>query len=102
MLSALLDTYYDGLTRNDGWQTNVSEAITFASPSGAVTHGRAAFVDCNDRFFRAVKSATRKQMLTDGNTGCVWMSCELRSPGGNETTSTLWRSGRPQTRSSTR
>jgi hypothetical protein len=86
MIRELLNTYYDGLNRKDGWQAQVSEAITFASPNGAVTHGKAAFVEGNSRFLRAVKSANRKHMLTDGDSGCAWVSYDLRSPRGHETT----------------
>jgi hypothetical protein len=86
MTSDLVNAYYDGITRKEGWQEPLSDTIKFVSPGGKVTEGKEAYVEGNSRFLRAVKSATRKQMLIDGDTACVWMGYELVSPRGNQTT----------------
>jgi hypothetical protein len=82
----LIDRYYDGLARKDGWQALISDTMTFVSPGGKVTEGSAAFVEGNGRFLRAVKGAAKKQSIIDGDTACIWMSYDLVSPRGTQAT----------------
>jgi ketosteroid isomerase-like protein len=86
MTSELIDSYYEGLTRKDGWQAFISDTMTFMSPGGAVTEGSAAFIEGNRRFLRAVQGATKKQAIIDGDTACIWMSYALVSPRGKQAT----------------
>jgi hypothetical protein len=86
MTKHLIDAYYDGIARKAGWDQPLSDAVRFVSPGGAVTNGKAAFIEANTRFLRAVKSAVPKQTLIDGSTACVWMAYELVSPRGRQTT----------------
>ena len=82
MIAELVNTYYDGLSRRDGWQQPLSDAFRFLSPGGRVTEGKSAYIDANNGFLRLVTSARRKEFLTDGDTACVWMTYELLSPRG--------------------
>jgi ketosteroid isomerase-like protein len=84
--SELVDRYYAALARKDGWQALVSDGMTFVSPGGTVTEGSAAFIEGNSRFLRAVKGATKKESIIDGDTACIWMSYDLVSPRGKEAT----------------
>ncbi|HEY1502402.1 MAG TPA: hypothetical protein VGF88_22690 [Acidobacteriaceae bacterium] len=82
MIADLLSTYYDGITRRDGWQQPLSDAFRFVSPGGRISEGKSAYVDANNGFLRLVTAAHKKEMLIDGDTACVWMSYDLRSPRG--------------------
>jgi len=84
MIVDLIDVYYKGIARKDGWQEPLSNSFRFIAPGGRVTEGKGAYVETNSRFLRGVKATQRKEMLTDGNTACVWMSYQLVSPGGRE------------------
>jgi len=86
MTGNLISDYYEGIARKEGWQEPLSNTIRFISPGGKVTAGKAAYLEANSRFLRAVKSARRKEMLIDGDTACVWMSYEIVSPGGSQMT----------------
>jgi hypothetical protein len=86
MTSDLVNAYYEGIARKDGWQQPLSDSLRFVSPGGKVTEGKAAYVEANSRFLSAVRLAQRKEMLTDGDTACVWMSYEIVSPRGKQTT----------------
>ena len=85
MISDLLNTYYEGIARKRGWEVPLSEAIRFVSRA-ASTEGKVAFVEGNNRFLRAVKSAKRTETVLDGDTACVVVAYDLISPKGSETT----------------
>ena len=84
MTSSLVNAYYEGIARKDGWQEPLSNTIRFISPGGKATEGKAAYAEANSRFLSAVKSAKQKEVLIDGDTACVWMTYELVSPRGRE------------------
>ena len=84
MIVDLIDVYYEGIARKDGWWEPLNDSFRFIAPGGRVTEGKAAYVEANTRFLRGVKAAHRKELLTDGDTACVWMSYQLVSPGGRE------------------
>src|SRR5260370_16674616 len=86
MAADLVNAYYEGIARKDGWQKPLSDSLRFISPGGKVTEGKAAYLGANNRFLSAVRSAQRKEMLTDVDTACVWMSYEIVSPRGKQTT----------------
>jgi hypothetical protein len=86
MAADLVNAYYEGIARKDGWQKPLSDSLRFISPGGKVTEGKAAYLETNNRFLSAVRSAQRKEMLTDGDTACVWMSYEIVLPRGKQTT----------------
>lgn len=86
MINDLVNAYYDGIAHKAGWEKPLSDTIRFVSPGGKVTEGKSAFIQANTRFLGGVKSARRKEMLIDGETACVWMSYDVVSPQGKETT----------------
>ncbi len=86
MIADLVNVYYEGIAHRDGWQQPLSDSLRFVSPGGKITEGKAAYLDANNRFLRSVRSAQRKEMLADGDTACVWMSYEIVSPRGKQTT----------------
>jgi ketosteroid isomerase-like protein len=85
MISDLIGAYYEGIARKSGWETPLADDLTFGSPAGVI-EGKAAYVENNNRFLRAVKSATPQKTIIDGDTACVWMSYDFASPSGNEMT----------------
>ena len=84
MIAELLNTYYEGIMRKDGWQAPLSDTIKFVS-RGAASEGKSAYVEATTRFLLAVRSATRKEFLVDGDTACVWVTYNLVSPKGSQT-----------------
>jgi hypothetical protein len=83
MIADLLNTYYGGIAKKTGWEKPLSDTIRFVSRT-STTEGKAAFVEATARLLRAVKSATRKEILVDGDTACVWVNYELVSPKGSQ------------------
>jgi len=86
MVTNLVNAYYEGIARRNGWQQPLSDAFRFISPGGRISEGKPAYIEANNGFLRAVTSATKKEMLTDGDTACVWMHYELTSPRGTHGT----------------
>lgn len=86
MIQNLVNAYYDGIALKQGWEEPLADTIRFVSPGGRVTEGKAAYVAANNGFLRAVETARRKEMLTDGDTACAWMSYGIVSPKGKRTT----------------
>jgi len=84
MIATLIDSYYEGLARRDGWQQPLTDAFRFVSPGGRVAEGKPAYVEATTGFLRLVTSAHKKEMLTDGDTACVWMRYDLASPRGTK------------------
>jgi hypothetical protein len=82
--SELMDTYYDRLAERRGWEELLSDGIRFTGPN-TQTEGKAAFILANNRFLQAVRSFEVKQQLTDGKTGCAWLTYQLESPKGART-----------------
>ena len=82
MIASLVNTYYDGLSARKGWENPLAETFRFVSPGNRVTDGKPAYVAANTGFLGLVTSARRKEMLTDGDTACVWMTYDLQSPRG--------------------
>ncbi len=85
MIADLVNLYYDGLARRDGWEQPLSDSFRFISPGGRVSEGKPAYVAANNGFLGLVASARKKEMLTDGGTACVWMAYDLVSPRGART-----------------
>ena len=69
----LVNAYYEGIARKDGWQQPLADSLRFITPGGKVTEGKAAYLEANNRFLSAVRSAQRKEMMADGDTACVGM-----------------------------
>src|SRR5262245_29342883 len=84
MIAELLNTYYEGIAKEGGWEKPLSDTIRFVSRTSNI-EGKTAFVETTTRFLQAVKSATRREILIDGDTACVWVNYELVSPKGAET-----------------
>ena len=40
MTSDLVNAYYEGIARKDGWQQPLSDSLRFVSPGGKVTEGK--------------------------------------------------------------
>jgi len=61
MAADLVNAYYEGIARKDGWQKPLSDSLRFIWPGGKVTAGKAAYLEANNRFLSAVRSAQRKK-----------------------------------------
>jgi hypothetical protein len=84
MISELLDTYYEGIARKTVGRQPLSDTIKFNSRA-TTSEGKDAYVEATTRFLRAVKSASRKEILIDGDTACAWVAYDLVSPKGSQT-----------------
>jgi ketosteroid isomerase-like protein len=85
MISDLIGVYYEGIARKSGWETPMADDIRFSSPTGVI-EGKQAYIENNNRFLKAVKSATRLKTIIDRDTACVWMSYDFVSSRGAEMT----------------
>ncbi len=74
--------YYDGVTRKDGWQSVISDSMSFAQP-GASTKGKDAYVEVTARFLQKVKSSKVKELVIDGDKAYALVDYEVVSPRGD-------------------
>lgn len=79
-----IQTYFDSLKANSGWEVLLSEEIvftSFTSPVKRVT-GRGAYLEATKRFFSMIKALEIKRVLVDGERACVLTRYELQVPDG--------------------
>jgi ketosteroid isomerase-like protein len=79
--------YYDGIKQKSGWQAFVSDDIAFDGTGVKATKGKAAFVEGNNQFLRAVTTSQVKEMIVEGEKAYAIVHYELRSPKGNSASS---------------
>lgn len=80
----IIRAYFDGIRQKNGWQSLISDKMTFTSPGGS-TKGKDAYVETTDRFLRVVKTAAIKDMIIQEDKACVLVDYELQSPKSNTT-----------------
>jgi ketosteroid isomerase-like protein len=74
--------YYDGVARKDGWQSVISQTMTFAQP-GANRNGKDAYVEVTARFLQNVKNSKLKELIIEGDKAYALVDYEVVSPKGN-------------------
>ena len=76
--------FYDGLARKDNsWQDNLSEGVTFSDASGKLTaQGREAFIQSFSGFLRAVNMVQLRQLIVEGPNAAAVVSYDYVNPAG--------------------
>lgn len=79
-----IQSYFDSLKGNSGWEAFLSEEIVFTSFTSPVKRvsGRAAYLEATKRFFSMIKALEIKGILVDDERACVLTRYELQVPGG--------------------
>lgn len=76
--------YYEGIAAKSGWETLLSEEITFTDPPLKISaDGKEAFINSLNQFLRVVKTVRVKKMITENNNAFVLANYHLVSPKGN-------------------
>lgn len=78
--------YYNDLKKKEGWQSVISDDMTFTQMGSYTSKGKAAYVEVTERFLRAVTDENVKESIIDGDKACVIVAYDLRSPKGNTST----------------
>ena len=78
----ILLKYYDGLSRNGGWGSLLSEDILLTGTVAIESRGKELFV--NNNFFKMVKDLKLKRMIVENENACALVSYDLTSPKGKD------------------
>lgn len=81
----LLDRYYSGFARKEGWEATISDDFIFRG--GDMNNrqpaiGKMAYIEVIKRFSRAFSSMRVKQMMVDGGEACVIGNYDFVFPNG--------------------
>jgi ketosteroid isomerase-like protein len=76
--------YFRGLKEKSGWESFLSDDMTFTSFTTPVKHvsGRAAYIEATRRFYSMIKTLEVRDVLVDGGRACALTQYELQPPGG--------------------
>jgi ketosteroid isomerase-like protein len=78
----LLEKYYDTLSKNEGWQSLLSEDVLLTGTVMKESKGKDLFVHNN--FFRMIKSLNVRQMIVENENAFALVSYDLVSPKGTK------------------
>ncbi|WP_346320595.1 nuclear transport factor 2 family protein [Chitinophaga sp. YIM B06452] len=81
----LLDIYYEGFVRKEGWESVIADDFTFIG--GDMTQnvplaGKAAYIEVIKRFSRAFRRMHVKEMIVEGENACVIGNYDFTFPNG--------------------
>ncbi len=76
----LLNKYYEGLSRKEGWPFLLTEDILLSGTIAKESKGKKAFV--NNNFFKLIRSLKVKEMIVENESGFALVSYDLVSPKG--------------------
>jgi len=76
----ILQRYYDGLSKKEGWQSLLSEDISLTGTVATASKGKELFV--NNAFLKMVRDLKVKQMIVENENACAVVSYDLVSPKG--------------------
>jgi len=88
----LLQKYYDGLSKNEVWQSLLPEDVLLTGTVVKESKGKGQFVHNN--FFRMIKGLKVKQMIVENENAFALVSYDLVSPKGTSFSSDvaeIWR-----------
>jgi ketosteroid isomerase-like protein len=79
-----LDGYFSALRQKKGWESFLSDDMTFTSFTSPIKHlkGRTAYLESTKRFYSTIRTLEVKEVMVDGNRACVLTRYELQPPGG--------------------
>lgn len=81
----LLETYYDGFAKKEGWESVIADDFTFTGGDMTRTEpavGKAAYIEVIKRFSRTFQSMRVKEMMIDEDNACVIGNYDFRFPNG--------------------
>ena len=75
--------YLDGVRQRKGWESFLSDGITFTSHTSPVRQvtGKEAYLEATRRFYSTIVSFQLKELLLDGERACALTRYELQPPG---------------------
>jgi len=84
-----IDGYFDALRQGNGWQSFLSDAMTFTSFTSPVKQlaGKDAYLQATKRFYSTINSVQVREVLVDNGRACAFTHYELQPPGGQPFTS---------------
>ena len=88
----LLQRYYDGLSKKEGWQSLLSEDVELTGTLAKESKGKDLFTHNN--FFRMIKGLKVRKMIVENENGFALVSYDLVSPKGTSFSSDvaeIWR-----------
>jgi ketosteroid isomerase-like protein len=76
--------YFSNLKQKEGWDSFLSEDMTFTSFTGSGKHvtGRAAYLESTKRFYSMITALEVRDLLVDGQKACALTRYELQPPVG--------------------
>ncbi len=81
----LLDIYYAGFARKQGWESVISEDFKFRGgdmANTAPTVGKTAYIEVIKRFSRVFQAMRVKEMIIDSENACVIANYDYNFPNG--------------------
>jgi ketosteroid isomerase-like protein len=78
----IVENYYDGVSRDDGWQALISDEMKFISP-GSTTSWKAPYIEATSRFLGIVKNVQVKDLIIEGDKACALVDYTIVSPKGD-------------------
>jgi len=81
----LLDTYYNGFAKKQGWETVISDDFKFIGGDMTKTDpivGKQAYIDVINRFSRLFQNMRVKAMIIDDDKACVIGNYDYVFPNG--------------------
>ncbi len=93
----LLDAYYKGFAQKQGWETIISDDFKFVGGDMTKTTpivGKQAYIEIINRFSKLFRSMRAKEMIIDGDRGCVIENYDYIFPNGksiNGDVATIWK-----------
>ncbi|WP_118975239.1 nuclear transport factor 2 family protein [Taibaiella koreensis] len=92
----LLETYYEGFARKEGWESVIADDFRFTG--GSMTQaepiiGKHAYIEIIARFSRVFESMEARDMIVEGGRACVTGNYQFRFPNGeriNGNVAELW------------
>ena len=93
----LLDTYYKGFARKDGWESVISDDFKFTGGDMTKTApvvGKTAYIEVIKRFSRVFQTMRVKEMIIEGESACVIGNYDYIFPNGvsmNGNVAELWK-----------
>ena len=93
----LLDTYYKGFARKDGWESVISDDFKFTGGDMTKTApvvGKTAYIEVIKRFSRVFQTMRVKEMIIEGQSACVIGNYDYIFPNGvsmNGNVAELWK-----------
>jgi ketosteroid isomerase-like protein len=81
----LLETYYSGFAKKEGWDSVISDDFKFVGGdmiNPVRTTGKAAYIEVIKRFSRVFQTMRAKEIIVEGENACVIGNYDYKFPNG--------------------